>query len=438
MSLKNWKKIYNDRLTTPEEAAKSVKGGETILISGSEPYSLEDAIAERYEEYKEKVFINCSGLYRKIDAIPFFQPGIEEHFRIYSGFLTPFTRPLVKEGRMDFIPIHFHDAPKQLFLEGIRRPNIVLAQVSPPDEHGFCSFGIAVDYVKTAAEVADMIMVEVNENMPRTLGDSFIHVSEITHIIERSAPIRGVPRPTITKAEEQIAENVASLINDGDTIQLGFGAIPAAIALFLNDKQDLGVHTEFFTDSVMDLVYDGVITGKKKTLHKGKIISTGADGTPELYKFVHNNPFIEMHPVLYVNDPCVIGKNDNMKAINSAIQVDLTGQIAAESIGPEQVTGVGGQVDFMRGASASNGGLGIIAMRSTANKGRISKITSSLYPGTIVTTSRCDIHCIVTEFGIAHLVGRSIRERAEALIKITHPDFQDDLEKEAKKLNLIH
>ncbi len=438
MSLKNWKKIYEERLCTADEAAKAIKGGDTILISGSEPYSLEDAIADRMDEFDETVYINCSGLYRKIDAIAFFRPGAEEHFRVYSGFLTPYTRPLLKDGRMDFIPIHFHDAPRRLFLEKMRRPNIALAQVSPPDKHGFCSYGMAVDYIKTGAECADIVMVEVNDKMPRSLGDSFIHISKIDYIVERSAPLRGVPRPTISKTEKEIGKHIASLINDGDTIQLGFGSIPAAAALFLEDKRDLGIHTEFFTDSVMDLVYKEVITCKKKTIHNGKIISTGADGTPDLYEFVDNNPMIEMHPVLYVNDPCIIAKNDNMKAINSAIQVDLTGQVAAESIGPEQVTGVGGQVDFMRGAAGSKGGKGIIAMRSTANKGKVSKITHCLYPGTIVTTSRCDIHCVVTEYGVAHLVGKSIRERAEALISIAHPDFQDELEKEAKKMNLIH
>jgi 4-hydroxybutyrate CoA-transferase len=308
-----------------------------------------------------------------------------------------------------------------------------MLQCSPPDEHGYVSLGVSVDYTKGAAENSQLVIAQVNKNMPRTLGDSFLHVTKIGCLVEIDAPIIELAPPKITDVERAIGENVAKLIRDGDTLQLGIGAIPDAVLLFLKEKNDLGIHTEMFSDGVVELVEAGVITNKAKTLHRGQSVATFLMGTRRLYDYVDNNPAVAMYPVDYVNDPYVIAKNDNLVSINSCVQIDIMGQVVSTSAGLRQISGVGGQIDFVRGANMSKGGRAIMAMPSTTGKGKISKIVPFLDQGSAVTTSRNDVNYVVTEFGVAQLRGKSLRKRAEALIEIAHPDFREELRAEFRR-----
>lgn len=302
-----------------------------------------------------------------------------------------------------------------------------MIQVSPPDHSGYCSLGVSVDYTMTTAKHAKTVIAQVNSSMPRTLGDSFLHVSEIHAFVEHNAPLIELKPPSITEVEQKIGDNCAALIADGDTLQLGIGSLPDAVLHALKDKKDLGIHSEMISDGVVELVDSGVINCSRKTLHQGKIVVSFLMGTPRLYDFVHDNPMVYMAPVEYTNDPYVIRKNDNMISINSCVQVDLYGQVCSESVGLKQISAVGGQVDFVRGANMSKGGKSIIAMPSTAAGGRISKIVAQLDEGAAVTTNRNDVNYIVTEYGVAKLKGRTLRERAKALIEIAHPDFRPAL-----------
>ncbi|HKZ40051.1 MAG TPA: acetyl-CoA hydrolase/transferase C-terminal domain-containing protein, partial [Candidatus Hodarchaeales archaeon] len=309
--------------------------------------------------------------------------------------------------------------------------------VSPPDEHGFCSFGCEVGVSKPAAQMAKTVIAEVNEQMPRTLGDSFIQMSRISYVVPTNHPLPEVVQATPSKLHSEIARHISELIKDGDTLQMGIGGVADAVLPFLREKRDLGIHSELFSDGVVDLVNSGSITNEKKTFHPGKIIAGFLFGTKNLYNFVHNNPVVEMHPTDYVNDPYLIARNDNMVAINSAIEVDLTGQVCADSIGQEFFSGIGGQVDFVRGAARSRGGRPIIALPSSTKKDTVSRIVPTLKPGAGVVTSRGDVHYVVTELGMANLHGKSVRERAKALIRISHPNFQGQLEAYAKKHNIL-
>jgi 4-hydroxybutyrate CoA-transferase len=353
-------------------------------------------------------------------------------------FISANVRQAVNEGRADFTPCFLSEIPG-LFRSGILPLDVALIQVSPPDEHGFCSFGVEVGVTKTAAETAKVVIAEVNDRMPRTLGDSFIHVSKLSHIVPVSYPLPDHPMGDITELEKKIGYHCASLIENGSTMQMGIGGIPDAVLTFLNSKKDLGIHTELFSDGVIDLVERGIINGERKTLHPGKIVAGMILGTQRLYDFVHDNPIIEMHPSEYVNDPFRIAQNDRMVAINSAIEVDLTGQVCADSIGPRLYSGVGGQVDFIYGASRSKGGRPIIGMPSSAVvKGKLmSKIVPMLKQGAGVVTTRNHVHYVVTEYGIADLYGKTIRQRASALIEVAHPEFREELEKAAHELKYL-
>jgi acetyl-CoA hydrolase len=345
----------------------------------------------------------------------------------------------VQSGRADFTPVLLSEFPL-LFKRGILPLDVAVIHVSVPDEHGFCSLGVEVGLTKSAAESAKIIIAEVNDKMPRTLGDSFIHVSRLTHIVPVNYPI-----PELAMSEdgdsaivEKIAGHIAGLIPDGATMQLGIGAIPDAVLKYLFDKKDLGIHTELFSDGVIDLVNAGVLNNARKTLHPGKIVSGFILGTKRLYDWVDDNPMIELHRTEYVNDPFVIAQNERMVAVNSAIEVDLTGQVCADSIGPKLYSGVGGQLDFIYGASRSNGGVPIIALPSSATMkdGKvISKIVSMLKQGAGVVTSRNHVRYVVTEYGVADLYGKTIRQRAHALINVAHPDFRADLLQQAHELH---
>jgi acetyl-CoA hydrolase len=317
--------------------------------------------------------------------------------------------------------------------------DVAFVHLSPPDEHGFCSYGIETGLTKSPAEGAKTIIAEVNENMPRCLGDSFIHVSRLDHIVPVRYPLLELPMTEggLSEVHVKIGEYIADLIPDGATMQMGIGAIPDAVLNFLHHKRDLGIHTELFSDSVIDLVEAGVITNALKTLHPGKITAGFMLGTKRLYRWVHDNPIIELHRTEYINDPFVIAQNDRQVAINSAIEVDLTGQVCADSIGPRLYSGVGGQFDFIYGASRSEGGVPIIALPATAKGGTISRIVPMLKRGAGVVTSRYHVHYVVTEHGVADLYGKTIRQRAQALIHIAAPQFQDELTRAAKELHYI-
>jgi acetyl-CoA hydrolase len=347
-------------------------------------------------------------------------------------FVGSNVREAVNQGRADYVPIALSEV-SALFTRGHLPIDVCLIQVSPPDEHGFCSFGVGVDCTKAACEAARILIAEVNENMPRTLGDSFIHVSKIHRIVEISRPLLELPHRGAGELHRRIASHVVPLVEDGATLQMGIGGVPDAVLAQLKDRKNLGIHTEMFSDGVMELVEAGVITNEKKSLHKGKIISGFLMGSKRLYDFVDNNPIIELHPSEYTNDPFVIAANDRMVAINSALQVDLTGQVCADSMGTRIYSGVGGQADFTRGAARSRGGRPIIALPATAREGTISRIVPMLDPGSGVVTTRFDVHYVATEFGVASLHGKTLRQRAEALIGIAHPGFQEALRRFAEQ-----
>jgi acetyl-CoA hydrolase len=346
------------------------------------------------------------------------------------------VREAVNDGRADFVPVFLSEIPR-LIRTGLLPVDVALVHVSPPDEHGFCSFGVGVECTKAAAEQARTVIGLVNRRMPRSLGDSFIPASRLTHVVEVDRPIVELPGSgTISEVSRAIGAGVAELIEDGATLQMGIGEIPDAVLLFLKQKRNLGIHTEMFSDGLVDLFESGVVTGEAKTLHRGKIVASFVLGSKKCFDFLDNNPFVEFHPIDYVNDPYVIAQNEKMVAINSALSVDLTGQVCADSIGRAIYSGFGGQLDFVRGAARSRGGKPIIALPSTARGGRVSRIVDVLEEGSGVVTTRGDVHYVVTEHGIASLFGKSLRERARELIAVAHPDFREDLRAAARRRRL--
>jgi 4-hydroxybutyrate CoA-transferase len=384
-----------------------------------------------------------------LSPAPYCGREMRKHFIHNSFFVGVNSREAVNGGWAKYTPCFFHELPR-LFNDGTLPIDVTVCQLSLPDDEGYCSFGISVDYTKPAAEASKIVIAQINEQMPRTCGDSFIHVSKLDYIVEYNEPMlelghektgtTGIEKEQYVAkitAEMDIGRYCAELIEDGACLQLGIGAIPDAVLPFLEEKKDLGIHTEMFADGVVDLVQKGVINGERKNIHKGKLIANFLMGTRKLYDFVDNNPSVEMHPVNYTNDPYVIGQNDKVVSINSCLQVDLLGQVASDTIGPTQFSGVGGQVDFVRGAARSKGGKSVLAFPSTAGGGKHSRIVPRLDPGAVVTTSRCDVHYVVTEFGIANLHGKSVRDRAKQLIAIAHPDFRGQLNKDLEKMRIL-
>jgi acetyl-CoA hydrolase len=429
-----WNDVYESKIIHADLAVRNIKSGQRLFLTGncSVPQKLLAALVD-YAPNLQNVEI-CQAL--TIGPADYVKPEMAGHLRVNSMFISPNTRKAVNDGRADFTPVLLSEFPL-LFKRNILPLDLALIHISPPDEHGFCSFGIEVGLTKSAADAAKFIIAEVNEQMPRTLGDSFIHVSKLNCIVPVDYPLPELPMGEESPSDviEKIASNVASLIPDAATMQLGIGAIPDAVLKHLFEKKDLGIHTELFSDGVIDLVEAGVLTNGKKTLHPGKIIAGFIIGTKRLYKWVDDNPLIELHPTEYVNDPFVIAQNDRMVAINSAIEVDLTGQICADSIGHKLYSGVGGQLDFVYGASRSKGGVPIIALPSTAKD--FSRIVVSLKPGAGVVTTRNHVHYVVTEYGIADLYGKTIKQRAQALINVAHPDFRVELTEQAKEIHYL-
>jgi 4-hydroxybutyrate CoA-transferase len=431
--------IYQSRVTTAQEAVRAIKSGHRIFLTGnvSVPQKLLAALVE-YAPQLTNVEI-CQAL--TVGSADYVSPEMEGHLRVNSMFISANIRQAVQEGRADFTPVLLSEFPL-LFKRGILPLDVAVIHVSTPDEHGFCSLGVEVGLTKSAAEAAKVIIAEVNEQMPRTLGDSFIHVSRLTHIVPVNYPIPEYIMMAEGESEviERIAGHVAALIPDGATMQLGIGSIPDAVLKFLFDKRDLGIHTELFSDGVIDLFNAGVITNGRKSIHPGKIVAGFILGSKRLYDWVHDNPMIEMHPTEYVNDPFVIAQNDRMVAINSAIEIDLTGQVCGDSIGPKLYSGVGGQLDFVYGSSRSKGGVPIIALPSFATMRdgtQVSKIAGMLKQGAGVITSRNHVRFVVTEHGVADLYGKTIRQRAQALINIADPQFREGLARQARELHYI-
>ena len=435
----SWKSIYQSRVVSADEAIKAINSGNRLFLTGnvSVPKTILAALVRRAPVLKDVEI--CQAL--TVGPADFVAPEMEGHLRINTMFISANVRKAVQEGRADFTPVLLSEFPL-LFKNKVLPLDAALIHVSPPDEHGFCSLGVEVVLTKTAAESANIVIAEVNEQMPRTLGDSFIHVSRLNYVVPVSYPI-----PEMAMAEEgdqatvqKIAGYIAELIPDGATMQMGIGAIPDAVLNYLFNKKDLGIHSELFSDGVIDLVEAGVLTNARKSLHPGKIVAGFILGTKRLYDWVDDNPLMELHRTEYVNDPFVIAQNDRMVAINSAIEIDLTGQVCADSIGPKLYSGVGGQLDFIYGASRSKGGVPIIAMPSTSilrDGTTISKITVMLKQGAGVVTSRNHVRFVVTEFGTAELYGKSIRQRAQALINIAHPQFREELKHKAEELNYL-
>ncbi len=368
---------------------------------------------------------------------PYAKRDLLEHFRQNSFFIGANVRAAVHEGVADYSPLFLSDVPR-LFREKRKHLDVALVQVSPPDAHGYCSFGVSVDVVKAAVESADYVIAEVNPNMPRTLGDSFVHVSTLDVLVQSDRPLLEFPMEAITPEAEKIAEFIESLVPDGATLQTGIGNIPSAVLAALKNKRDLGIHTEMITEAVVPLIESGALNGRRKTLLPRKIVTSFCFGNQKFYDYIHDNPAFEFRPTEFTNDPFQIARNRDMIAISSAIEVDLTGQVCADSIGGKFYSGFGGQVDFMRGAARAENGKPIIALPSTTRDGSISRIVSWLKTGAGVVTSRADVHYVVTEYGIANLHGKTVRERAIALIHIAHPKFRDELLRQAREAKLVH
>jgi len=426
----HWHEQYRSRITTAEEAVRCIaSGGHVWVHSGcNNPEELVRAMVARAPELRDVEVCHLL-TFGSADHV---RPELAASFRHRALFTGSNVREAVNAGRADYVPIFLGEIPR-LFESGALRIDVALLHLSPPDEHGFCSYGVGVECSKAAAESARVVVALVNRQMPRSLGDAFIHVSKLTHVVEIDRPLIELPRrPSAGEVARRIGEHVCTLIEDGSTLQLGIGEIPDAVLEFMRDKRDLGVHTEMFSDGIVDAFERGTITGEAKTLHRGKMVASFTLGSKKAFDFLDNNPFVELHPSDYVNDPFVIAQNDKMVAINSALSVDLTGQVCSDSLGTSIYSGFGGQVDFIRGAARSKGGRPIIALPSTARGGSVSRIVPTLAPGSGVVTSRADVHYVVTEHGVALLFGRSIRERAEALIGIAHPDFREELRAAAR------
>jgi len=414
-------------LVSADDAVSVINSGDRVFVhtAAAAPEELVLAMTDRASELRN---VEVCHLHTEGDA-PYASAEHADTFHTNAMFVGANVRQAVNDGPADYIPVFLSEVPA-FFRDGVLPLDVALLQVSPPDKHGYCSLGVSVDASNAALESANHVVVQVNPNMPRTHGDGLIHVDEIDYGVEVEASLPEAPRPKLSDVEQAIGQNCARLVDDGATLQMGIGAIPDAVLRALDDHEDLGVHTEMFSDGIIDLIEDGVITGENKAIHPGKVVGSFAMGTRRLYDFMDDNPLIAMLDVAYVNDTAVIRRNPKVTAINSAIEVDLTGQVCADTIGTYQYSGVGGQMDFIRGASLSEDGKPIIALPSTTGKG-ISRIVPNLKEGADVVTTRAHVHHIVTEYGSVNLYGKNLRERAEALIDIAHPDHREDLQEAA-------
>lgn len=429
-----WLDDYKKKRVSAEEAVSVIKSHDRVYVSGNAatPYVLMHALAARKDDLEDVELVHVLLL----GEDPLSRPEMEGHFRHNSLFVGPADRKAINEGRADYVPIFLHQIPN-LFYSGQMPIDVAMLHLSPPDEHGFMSYGVEVLASKAAAETAKTVIAQVNEKMPRVLGDSFIHVSRVDRIVEVSEDLPQLEKKPFTEVERRIGHFIADLIEDGSTLQLGIGGIPDAVLSALKGRKDLGIHTEMVSDGVMEAIEEGIITGARKTFHPHKVILTFMLGSQRLYDFADNNPIFEAHPTDYTNHPFNVSQNDNMIAVNSAIEVDITGQVCSDSIGTYIYSGFGGQVDFIRGAAHSKGGKPIIALPSTAKGGELSRIVPFLKKGAGVVTTRADVKYVVTEYGVAYLHGKNLQERTKALIDIAHPRFREDLIKQAKERHLL-
>ncbi|MBX3149681.1 acetyl-CoA hydrolase/transferase family protein [Candidatus Obscuribacterales bacterium] len=425
---KTWLDEYKSKVVSAEEAVRQIHSDQSIYVhsNAAAPVPLIDALVARAGELKNVEIYHILTM----GPAKYTEKEFKDSFHVHALFIGANVRQAVNEGRASYTPMFLSEIPT-LFLSGKRPLDVCLIQVSPPDQHGYCSFGVSVDCTLAARKAAKIVIAEVNKQMPRTLGRSFVHVSRLDYIVETDRPIpEHISKPP-DEVSLAIGKNVASLVDDGATLQMGIGEIPDAVLRCLMDKKDLGIHSEMFSDGVLDLVEAGIVTNDKKSVLPGKIAVSFVMGSKRLYDFVDNNPLIEFQTSDYINDPAIIAQNNKMTAINSALQVDLSGQICADSVGEQLYSGFGGQVDFIRGAARSTHGRPIIALPSTAKNGSVSRLVTHLSRGSGVVTSRGDVHYVVTEYGIADLWGKDLKARAKALISIAHPDFRETLEKEA-------
>jgi len=425
---------YRSRIVTPDQALAVVRSGGRVYIHNgcAEPVELVRALTRRGPELHDVEVLHMA----TFGEADYTLPEYEGHFRHNALFISSNTRKAVQEGRADYTPIFLSEI-EGLFSSGALPVDVCLLQCTPPDNYGYMSLGPSIDVTHAVAQCAKHVIVEINDQMPRTLGESFLHVSRVDAFIETSHPLAAYPSHPVSEVHRAIARHVAPLIPDGATIQTGIGGIPEAVLGLLHDHKDLGIHSEMVPDSVIELIERGVINGERKTLHPNKVIAGFALGTKRLFDFMNNNPVFEFHRTAYANDPFVIAQNDRMVALNSAIEVDLTGQVCADSLGQTLYSGIGGQVDFLRGAARSKGGLPIITLPSTAKDGAVSRIVPRLKPGAGVVTSRGDVHYVITEHGVAYLHGKNIRQRAEALIQVADPQFRGQLEEFAREARLL-
>lgn len=426
------------KFVTADEAVKVIKSGDSVYLHAncSFPKTLVDAMCRRYKELKN---VKILQLMTFLNA-PFALPEMEGHFHLVSLFTGPNVRKAVNEGRADFVPVFLSEIP--WLIQSKKLPvDVTMLHLSPPDEHGYCSFSISNECAKTAAESSKTIIALINPRMPRVLGDNFIHIDKIDYAVEINEPIPELVSDKDAGEDihiyERIGQYISDMIEDGSTLQMGIGLIPDTVLQFLHEKKNLGIHTEMFSDNLIDLIDSGVVNGEKKTLLPGKVVASFILGSQKVFDYMDDNPVFEFRPTLFVNDPFTISRNDKMISINSALEVDITGQVCADSIGPRNYSGFGGQVDFIRGAARSEGGKPIIAFTSTAKNGTISRITPFLKPGAGVTTTRGDVHYVVTEYGVADLYGKPVSERVKSLIKIAHPNFRDELERYAKEVKFL-
>lgn len=433
--MERWQDRYADKIVDAQKAVRTVARGSHVFIGSgcAEPQRLVAALAARGDELTDTEILHILTL----GVAPYTQPKFSGRFRHNAFFIGANVRDAVLEGQADYTPVFLSELPR-LFRSGRVRIDVALIQVSPPDRNGYCSYGVSVDVVKAAAESARVVIAEVNAQMPRTHGDSFIHVDAIDALVEDDVPVLELAVAEPDTVALQVGRLIADLIEPGSTLQMGIGTIPNGVLAQLGDKEDLGLHTEMFSDGVIDLIQRGIINNRRKSLHQGKTVTSFCMGTRRLYDLVNDNPAFEFRPSEYVNDPMVIARNDRMVAINSALQIDLTGQVCADSLGHRFYSGIGGQVDFIRGAARSRGGKPIIALPSTAAGGSVSRIVPVLNEGAGIVTTRADVHYVVTEYGAVDLYGRSVRERSLALISIAHPDFRNELLAAAKERRFVY
>jgi acyl-CoA hydrolase len=431
----DWKTQFSDRIGTAAAAMKLIRPGNNIFIGTGcgQPQHLVEGLVKHSDHIYDAHVIH---LLTKGIA-PYADEKFREKFKMNTFFIAENVRDALQKGVGDYTPIFLSEIPSE-FEEGRIPIDVALISVSPPDARGLCSLGVSVDIVKAAATNAHYVIAQVNPDMPRTFGDSFLHVNQIDMLVEHPEPVIETPSPKLDERLRKIGENVAHLIEDGSTVQFGIGNVSQAVAEFCRQKRDLGIHTEMFSDWVMELVESGAITCARKSINRGKIVASFCMGSKNLYDYIDNNPLFEMYPTEYVNDPFIIAQHDKMVAINVALEIDLTGQVCADSLGHQFYSGFGGQVDFIRGAARSRGGKPIIAMPSTARDDTVSRIVATLTEGSGVVTTRADVHYVVTEYGIAYLHGKSIRERALALINIAHPKFRRELIQQAKELKYVY